>query len=224
MRLHGQSEADARPMLPPRWRRHPVLSSLLFGLLALAILDRAGRLFRPQDDYNRYHDKMFRVVNIVDAGTFDIDARDGRRPHTRVRLCGIHPPNAAGPTHGGPDYRPEASAFARQALLDRQVRLELPPSCSRDDGRDDRLLAYVYVVGSDEMFNESLLNAGHARADRRVDHPWSQRFRELEQKSIRRQVGLWRTAHSSPLPPRKTEKESPTDPPSVDRSPSARLE
>lgn len=191
----------------------------LLLLLLLAVLDHAGRLGSRGDDRTRYHDRVFRVVEVIDGDTFDIDAPDGRRPHTRVRLWGVDSPERHGPMHFGP----EASDFARQTLLGRRVRIILGPGRTRDNDRYDRLLAYAYLVDPEPgpgttlrsdppdrsrgpdgpMFNEMLISTGHAYADPRFDHPWAERFADLEERARRDRVGLWREVRPEQFPPWK---------------------
>jgi len=178
-------------MLPPRWRRHPIVLALVLVLLIVAVLDRAGRLRSRGDDYGRYHNQTFRVVHVVDGDTVDVDAPDGREPRTRIRLWGVDAPEIR---HGrdGVDmhYGPQAAAYARDTLTGKRVRLELVAGRPRD--RYKRLLAYVFLADSGEMFNEMLLSTGHAYADPRFDHPWKQRFAQLEERAAREGAGLWR--------------------------------
>jgi micrococcal nuclease len=176
-------------MLPPRWRRHPIVVGILFIAAVLAVVDRAG-LFRWQgDDYSRYHNQVFTVVNVVDGDTIDVDARDGEHADTRIRLWGVDTPEVAKSKYGEMHYGPEASAFTKATVLGKRVRLELVPTRTRDKYR--RLLAYVYVAETGEMLNELLVQTGHAYADPRFDHPFRERFRAMEAKAERAGVGLW---------------------------------
>jgi endonuclease YncB( thermonuclease family) len=186
-------------MLPPRWRRHPIVLAVVLVLLVVAMLDRSGRLRSRGDDNGRYHNQTFRIVHVVDGDTFDVDAPDGPHPRTRIRLWGVDTPEVR---HGqnGADmyYGPEAAAYARDILMDKKVKIELVVGKPRD--KYNRLLAYVFLTDSGEMFNERLLKTGHAYADPRFDHPWKQRFTDIENRARRDQAGLWREVRPEQYP------------------------
>ena len=92
--------------------------------------------------------------------------------------------------HPGKPKQPfgsEASAFAKETLEGKKVRLESDVS-----GRDryGRILAYVYI--NDRMFNEMLLEKGLARvAVYPPDVKYVDRFRELQQKARKAKLGIW---------------------------------
>ncbi len=182
---------------PHLHRRHPWASGLVVLLMVLVWLGRSGRvpLVQPPvaSDLQRYHQRVFTVVKVVDGDTIDVDVPDGRYRHTRIRLWGVDTPETHGfesVGFGGEMYwGPEASEFARRKLLNNDVRLELVEGKTRDKYK--RLLGYVYVVPSGAMFNESLLRGGHAYADTRFSHPRRERFRALEMEARADGVGLW---------------------------------
>lgn len=152
---------------------------------------RQQRLGLWGSDLAIYNGRTFRVVNVVDGDTLDLAAADGDRPHTRVRLWGIDTPEV----HGRIMYfGAEASAFLRRLALHRDVRVELLDRRTRD--RFGRLLAYLYLPGSDEPINATLVRTGHAYADTRFDHPRKQQFIALERLAREQRLGLW--AHVTP--------------------------
>lgn len=189
----------ARRLLTPRWRRHPIATAVLLLVAVVAVwLDRTGRLGSRGDDYGRYHDRQFRVVHVVDGDTFDINAPDGDKSYTRIRLWGVDTPEVAGSPAGEMYYGPEASAFAKETLDGRDVRIELAPDKSRD--KYGRLLAYAYRVDTGAMFNEELISTGHAYADSRFPHAYAERFRTLEERAARAGVGLWKDVRPDQMP------------------------
>ncbi len=175
-------------VVPPVYQRHPLVCALLTILLLGAVADRVWSR-RQGNDYTRYHNHVFTVVNVVDGDTFDIDVPDGQYETTRIRLWGVDTPEVAGSKTGEMHYGPEASAFAKRALHDRQVRIELSPSKTR--GLYGRLLAYVHLVPEGDSFNELLLEQGYAYADWRFPHPLKKPYKTLEKRARRRGVGLW---------------------------------
>jgi endonuclease YncB( thermonuclease family) len=73
--------------------------------------------------------------------------------------------------------------------LGRQVRVVLSPTKTR--GKYGRLLAYVYLVPSEVMFNELLIEHGYAYADWRFAHPHKRRFKTIEKRAAKKGAGLW---------------------------------
>lgn len=153
-----------------------------------AVADRVcGR--RQGNDYTRYHNRVFTVVNVVDGDTFDIDMPDRQYETTRIRLWGVDTPEVAGSKAGAMHFGPEASAYAKRTLAGRQVRIVLSPTKTR--GLYGRLLAYVHLVPEDDSFNELLIENGYAYADWRFPHLLKKRYKTLEKRARRRSVGLW---------------------------------
>lgn len=94
----------------------------------------------------------------MDGVTLEVSPRiDGAED---VRLIGVGTPETVDPGEEVEPCGPEASAFAERTLAGQKVELEF------DEERIDRygrLLAYVYTKDG-EMFNEVLLEEGHAQA------------------------------------------------------------
>ncbi len=185
--------ADLWPRL---WRRNPVAAAVLVLVIVLVAW---GRLRVPLgDDFDRYHNRTVTCVNVVDGDTIDINVPDGRYPHTRIRLWGVDTPETKSSDRGVMYFGPEASAFTRDLVLDKPVRVVLAPDRTRD--KYDRLLAYVYLADTDRMLNEELLAEGLAYADRRFNHPWKPRFIDLEARARRSSKGLWKHVTPDQLP------------------------
>ena len=186
-------------------RFHRVRPWVVIAGVALALLATVGRqrgvpAERPviEDDNKRYHDRSFAVVKVVDGDTLDIDIADVMHDTTRIRLWGVDTPEVAGSPRGAMYWGDRASAFAHQALDGRRVRIELVEGPTRDKYK--RLLAYVYVESTGDLFNEMLLRGGHAYADTRFPHPRSQRFVALEAEARDSGVGLWRDVSPKQMP------------------------
>ena len=175
--------------MPPVWRRRPVLVLVSLLLAGLVVYERGFGGLTRQDDYTRYHNQVFEVVNVVDGDTFDINLADGAHPTTRIRLWGVDTPEVAGSRDGAMHFGPEASAFAERRLLGRRVRLVLSPTKTR--GKYGRLLAYVHILPSDVMYNELLLEHGYAYADWRFPHPYKRQFKAIEKRASGSGAGLW---------------------------------
>ena len=173
-----------------------VLVLVLVG--TLVIYERGFGRLGQEDDYTRYHDKVFEVARVVDGDTFDIDIPDGRHPTTRIRLWGVDSPEVAGSRDGAMHYGAEASAFASRRLMGRNVRVVLSPAKTR--GKYGRVLAYVYLEPSGVMFNELLLEHGYAYADWRFAHPYKRQFKALEERTRKQGLGLWEEVTFEQMP------------------------
>lgn len=173
---------------------------MLAAITTAVVLLVWARLHRPvSSDYDRYHNQIFTCVKVVDGDTIDIDIPDRQYKTTRVRLWGVDTPETAHSRTGEMYYGPEASAFAKSLVLGKHVRLVLVADKTR--GKYGRLLAYVYLEGTDTLFNEELIAQGYGYADRRFPHPWKQRFSDLEKRAQKKQLGLWEEVTYEQFPP-----------------------
>ncbi len=193
--------------LPPsiimtrRWHRIGI-GTLVVVLVAIGLVcTRPARGPAGGDDRTRYHDRSFRVVNIVDGDTFDIDAPDGDKDMTRIRLWGVDTPETARGGEPAMHFADESKSFAARTLTDRNVHVVL--STLRTRGKYGRLLAYVFIERGGRMFNEMLLEDGFAYADLRFKHHYFDRFRDIEKRARRSEVGLWADVTLDKMPPWK---------------------
>lgn len=172
---------------------------LLLGLVSV-IVDRAfvSRQRRssvgPQEqteagDIARYNGKTFVVVKVVDGDTLDIDVPDGLEEHTRIRLWGVDTPETAHSSTGDAYFGEEASAFATELALGKQVTIYLEED-RRTRDRYGRLLAYVQLPDR-RFLNEVLLEEGYAYADSRFKHSFYYKYKQLESAARSGQKGLW---------------------------------
>jgi endonuclease YncB( thermonuclease family) len=197
-------------ILPPRWRRHGAMLLTILAVAAVVVCERSGLTPLPaqrqsalpdsadRDDLDRYHDRTFRVVHVVDGDTLDIDAADHGKPKTRIRLWGVDTPEVA---HGGqPDryFCPEAKAFAEKTLDGKEVHIVLSPLRTRD--KYGRLLAYVLLERGGTIFNEMLIEEGRAYADTRFHHSYEKRFEDAEKRARQSGVGLWANVKLEDMP------------------------
>ena len=98
------------------------------ALVALIFWDHLEYLQRTTgSDRERYHDKMFKVVHVVDGDTLDIDLPDGDKDVTPIRLWGVDTPETRHPHKKVMHFGPEASAFTKDTMLHQQVRIMLEP-------------------------------------------------------------------------------------------------
>jgi len=150
------------------------------------------------DDHDRYHDRPFRVVHVVDGDTVDIDEPDRGKPKTRIRLWGVDSPEVGHGRNADMHFGPEAKTFAEETLAGQTVWIVLAPNDTRD--KFDRLLAYVFLERGGTMFNELLIEQGFAYADPRFHHPYDDAFTTIEKRAQRTKIGLWSAVPADQLP------------------------
>ncbi len=198
-------QPTSRPRAPrrkdlwsPTWRRHPLAVALAL-LVAAALTWSRARDPKPfGTDHERYDNKTFTCMQAVDGDTLDIDAPDGMKASTRIRLWGVDTPETVKPGEAPMYFGHEASDFTKARVTRKPVRVVLAPNTTRD--RYDRLLAYVYPVGGDTMLNEELLEKGYAYADTRFAHVWKERFVMLEARARKAGLGLWAEVRLDQMP------------------------
>jgi len=98
------------------------------------------------------------VLRVVDGDTIDI--RDDVRGRLRVRVLGIDTPETKKPGFDVACWGPEATEFARSAMLGRRVALQPDPTQDRTD-RYGRTLAYLVRA---DGFDYSIEAAGAGTA------------------------------------------------------------
>ncbi len=137
-------------------------------------------------------------MRVVDGDTLDIDAADGPRSTTRIRLWGVDAPERAHNGRPAMHFSAEATDFARRTLAGRTVHVVLSPKRTR--GKYGRLLAYVFQERGGRLFNEVLLETGHAFADLRFNHHYFDRFAVIEKRARAAGRGLWANIRSEQMP------------------------
>ncbi len=175
-----------RPVRRPRLARHSPW--LLLVLLALAY----WAVRSPQQDESPRPTPAGEgwsvVARVIDGDTVDLN--DSRR----VRLIGVDTPEMGysprARVEGTPDPLAEkATAFVRDAVEGRRVRLEHGPEATENYARR---LAYIYLVDGRPLYAE-LLRRGYARAYRHFPHPLLDDFIALEEAARAARRGLWAT-------------------------------
>jgi len=198
MRIPNRYRSGRRfDLWPPLWRRRPLTAVAVIVLVVLAL---AYRWPRPVGgDHDRYHNRLFRCVYVVDGDTIDVDAPERARRTTRIRLWGVDTPETAKSPQGEMYFGPEASAFTKSCVDGAEVRLVLAPDQSRD--KYGRLLAYVYFGDPPRMLNEEIVSQGYGYADTRFPHVWRERFMQLEERARKKRAGLWAGLKLEQMPP-----------------------
>lgn len=139
--------------------------------------------FVPQEDIQT--DETFLVTRVIDGDTIELE--DGRR----VRYIGIDTPEIK-------DSRKSVQCFAREAMEKNKELVEgkyvrLGKDVS-DKDKYGRLLRYVYIQGSEEIFvNDYLARQGFALvATYPPDVKYQEKFIEVQKEARVNNRGLWR--------------------------------
>ena len=189
-----------------RSRTAIIVSALLLGAL-FVWLDHSPAKYKWQQpktsrnvkacDLQKYHEKTFTIIKVVDGDTIDIDIPDGKYEHTRIRLWGIDTPETKNPKLGVMYFGPQAADFTRKLTLGKPVQVYLEEHRTR--GKYDRLLAYVKLPDG-RFLNEVLLTEGFAYADLRFRHSFYNKYRQLEASARSQKKGLWEEVTRPQLP------------------------
>jgi len=174
-------------------------SVAVFVLLALVWGDRAGFFgtksslptASPSADWETYNDKTFRVARVVDGDTIILDHPDGvnSKKDTRVRLWGVDTPETVKPNTPVEWFGPEASAFVKDTIQGKHVRIELEQGKNTRD-KYNRLLAWV-VTEDGRLLNAELIAQGYGYADPRFPHHRKTEFAKLQAQAMHGRKGLW---------------------------------
>lgn len=173
------------------------LALLLPLLLVLGLLGR-DQSTGSSADFQKYHNKHFTVLRVVDGDTIKLDTPDRAEPATTVRLWGIDTPETKAPGKPIAYFGPEATQVTTRLVDRREVNIELDPQNTR--GKFGRLLAFVYTDDG-RMLNEELLRSGHAYADNRWRHRFYFRFLQIEAQARKNKIGLWQNVKPRDMPP-----------------------
>jgi endonuclease YncB( thermonuclease family) len=152
----------------------------------------------PGGDWQKYHGKVFTVLEVIDGDTLDIDIPDGEHPDTRIRLIGVDTPETKHPTVGLMYYGPEATAFTTRLALGKQVTVLLD-TVGDQRGRYGRLLAYLQLP-DEKILNAEIIKNGYGYAYLSYPHSEFSAYQILMQEAIDDQAGLWKNATRQQLP------------------------
>ena len=193
-----------------RHRRKFAFAVCLLLVLLLIVLDRVVQktafyqespivtLSPEASDLEKYNSKVFSVVKVVDGDTLDINIPDANHNHTRIRLWGIDTPETKKPNTPIMYFGPEASRFATESALGKNVKIFLDPNQKNRD-KYRRLLAFVQLADGNYL-NEELLMKGYAYADTRFKHSYFQRYFKLESAARSNKIGLWKNVKPEQFP------------------------
>jgi len=189
--------------------RRNILSLSAFLLLAAAVwFDKSFHSYRKtaalaektQDgnDWDKYNEKIFTVVKVVDGDTIDINIPDANYTTTRIRLLGIDTPETEKSPGGAMYYGKEASEFAAKTVLGQNVSV-IMDKLSKPRDKYHRLLAHIRLADG-RILNEELVSQGFAYADTRFQHSYLEKYVQLEKTAIKEKKGLWEKVTPDQLP------------------------
>ena len=180
-------------------RKAAAVLLLTGSVAALMVADHRGVFGRkPAGEFERYHDRTFRVTRIFDGDTIEINAPDGDYPHTRVRFWGVDTPETHHPTKPVMHFGPEAGEYVKSLLRGKSVRIELEPN-AKPRGKRGRLLGWIYLSDG-RLLNALLVAEGYGYADPRFKHLRFDEFRQLQSQAMKERKGLWKDARQQDMP------------------------
>jgi micrococcal nuclease len=129
------------------------------------------------------------VLRVVDGDTIDI--RDDVRGRLRVRVLGIDTPETKKPGYAVACWGPEATEFAKSALMGQRVALQPDPTQDRTD-RYGRTLAYL-VRADGWDYSVEAVRAGTAKSYVYGGIPVSRHdaIAAAQSEAMATQRGLW---------------------------------
>jgi len=191
-----------------RQRRNTLLLSAFLLLAAIVWLDRS---FHPQlktyfqhskiqdgNDWDKYNEKSFTVVKVVDGDTIDINIPDANYATTRIRLLGIDTPETEKSPGGARYYGKEASEFAARTALGQEVTV-IMDKLSKLRDKYHRLLCHIRLADG-RILNEELVSQGFAYADTRFPHSYYKEYIQLEKTAQKQKKGLWEKVAQNQMP------------------------
>lgn len=165
----------------------------IITLACLFLLSGCLELFKSADSAGLVPVK---VTRVIDGDTAHVRFSDGREE--KVRFIGVDAPEINHPTKGLEPFGPEAEAFARSTLENKQIWLEFDIG-ERD--QYDRLLAYLWMelptdYSDGELrefqFNARLLLEGYAvQVIFEPNVKYVDYFARYEKEARRAKRGLW---------------------------------
>jgi endonuclease YncB( thermonuclease family) len=193
-----------------RLRKKILLLSAFLLLSAVVFLDRT--FLHPhlktyvstiqntstESDWDKYNEKTFTVVKVVDGDTIDINIPNADYPTTRIRLLGVDTPETEKSPSGAMYYGKEASEFTAKTALGQKVTVLLD-KLSKTRDKYHRLLGFVRFSDG-RILNEELVSQGFGYADTRFPHSYYKEYIQLEKNAEKQKKGLWEKVKQDQMP------------------------
>jgi micrococcal nuclease len=150
------------------------------------------------DDFEKYHDKTFTVVKVVDGDTLDVNLPDGKYKTTRIRLIGVDTPETKKSNTPVMYYGPQAYEFTHTHTLGKQV-VVLLDTVTKSRDRYNRLLSYIKLPDG-TILNELLISEGYGYAYTPYKHSFSNKYNQLQKQAKAAKRGLWKNITPDQMP------------------------
>jgi endonuclease YncB( thermonuclease family) len=150
------------------------------------------------NDWDKYNEKSFIVVKVVDGDTIDINIPDANYPTTRIRLLGVDTPETKNPHTKVMYFGPEASKFTTDTVWG-QIVFVVMDEKSKPRDKYHRLLCHIRLADG-RILNEELVSQGFAYADTRFPHSFYEKYIQLEKTAREEKKGLWEKVTPEQLP------------------------
>lgn len=128
----------------------------------------------------------YQVTNIEDGDTITVDMNGNEE---RVRFIGVDTPEVRDPRKPVQCFGRAASAFTKDQIKERTVRLEADPENTNRD-RYNRLLRYVYLPDN-TLLNAEIIRQGYGFAYTSFPFTKKDEFKKLEDEARENNRGLW---------------------------------
>lgn len=159
---------------------------LIILLLITWFVQESGLLNQPVQPAINSQPGLHRVVRFTDGDTIVVDINGTEES---VRLIGIDTPETHKPNAPVQCYGPAASAYIKNLIGTKSVRLEADPKNS-DRDKYDRLLRYVFT--EDNVFvNQAMIEGGYGFAYTSFPFSKSVAFEQTQAAAAQQKKGLW---------------------------------
>ncbi len=197
-----------------RLQRNVLLASAFLLLSALVWFDKTFHPYLKShlqsqqiqnidtNDWDKYNEKVFTVVKVVDGDTIDINIPDGNFLDTRIRLLGVDTPETKNPKTKVMYFGPEASKFTSDMVLKKTVFIVMDANSNSRD-KYHRLLAHIRLSDG-RILNEELISEGFAYADPRFPQSYNEKYLQLEKEARKEKKGLWEKVKPDQMPKWRT--------------------
>ena len=166
-------------------RKTTLITSLIFTVLFL-VAQHVGLLNTVTDSVEQNQPGLYTVTGFSDGDTISVDM-NGKKE--KVRFIGVDTPETHKPNAPVQCYGPAASAFTKNVIGAKKVRLEADPLSTNRD-RYDRLLRYVYLPDG-TLVNERLIRDGYGFYYSYFPFKKSGQFEIAQNKARAENKGVW---------------------------------
>jgi len=166
-------------------RKTTLITSLILTVLFL-LAQHFGLLDSVTDSVEQNQPGLYTVTGFSDGDTISVDMNG--KPE-KVRFIGVDTPETHKPNAPVQCYGPAASAFTKNVIGTKKVRLEADPLSTNRD-RYDRLLRYVYLPDG-TLVNERLIRDGYGFYYPYFPFKKSGQFEIAQNKARAENKGVW---------------------------------